>query len=155
MVYMFVSHSEDCLRSSSGSSPGSLGDVRGLLKWMVHYLTCGLFTMPTNLIHFPPTPLGKGVDLRCLQTMYRAFAVHRLPCRQPQDELAGHARLAAPEALAQPQFRRHRLPGTADPGGKRFDDACSGGRRDIVLGARARVSPGGCRTPWCRCPEPT
>ena len=61
--------------------------------------------------------------------------VHRLPGGQQQDELAGHARLAAPEALAEPGLWRHHLPGADDSRRERADDAGGSGRGYVVLGA--------------------
>lgn len=92
----------------------------------------------TLLIHFLPTPLGKGVDLRGSQRICKAFAVHRLPGGQQQDELAGHARLATRQALAEPEFRRDHLPGLAGAVRQHPDDAGGGGGCHVVLGARER-----------------
>lgn len=67
------------------------------------------------------------------------YPVHRLPGGQQQDELAGHARLAAPETLAESGLWRHYLPGVDDPAGERADDAGGGGRGYVVLGAGAEL----------------
>jgi len=72
--------------------------------------------------------------------MHLAFAVHRLPGRQQQDELAGHARLAAQQALAVAGLWRHHLPGADDSRGERADDAGGGGGGYVVLGAGAQLT---------------
>ena len=95
------------------------------------------------MVHSRLNPLGRGLDLRALQAMYRAFAVHRLPGGQQQDELAGHAGLATAEALAEPGLWRHHLPGADDSRRERADDAGGSGRGYVVLGAGAELKERG------------
>ena len=84
--------------------------------------------------------------------MYMAFAVHRLPGGQQQDELAGHARLAAQQALAVAGLWRDHLPGADGAVRQHPDDAGGGGGCHAVLGARAHLIPllaGALRTGHC------
>ena len=74
-----------------------------------------------------------------LRGMDDGYPVHRLPGGQQQDELAGHARLAAAEALAVAGVWRDYLPGADDSSGERADDAGCGGRGYVVLGAGAEL----------------
>jgi len=72
--------------------------------------------------------------------MYLAFAVHRLPGGQQQDELAGHARLVAAEALAKHGLRWDHLSRLDDPVRQYPDDAGGSGGGYVVLGEGAELN---------------